>query len=117
MNPLAAVVAELALLGWLLIPLSAPLYAAGVGVYRRRTGHSSLGKGRGSDQFIAVNHWWGMREHTIAEAPQERIDLALERTPAHATLVKNQWLSMTSLQLIKRTRGASSASAQLTVAG
>jgi len=26
MNPLAAVVAELALLGWLLIPLSAPLY-------------------------------------------------------------------------------------------
>ena len=71
MNPLAAVVAELALLGWLLIPLSAPLYAAGVGVYRRRTGHSSLGKGPGSDQFIAVNHWWGMREHTIAEAADQ----------------------------------------------
>jgi hypothetical protein len=53
----------------------------------------------------------------LIDAPQERIDLALERTPALATLVKNQWLSMTSLQLIKRTRGASSASAQLTVAG
>lgn len=58
-----------------------------------------------------------MRLTVLIDAPQERIDLALERTPALATLVKNQWLSMTSLQLIKRTRGASSASAQLTVAG
>jgi uncharacterized protein YbcC (UPF0753/DUF2309 family) len=58
-----------------------------------------------------------MRLTVLIDAPQERIDLALERTPALATLVKNQWLSMTSLQLIKRTRGASFASAQLTVAG
>jgi len=58
-----------------------------------------------------------MRLTVLIDAPQERIDLALERTPALDTLVKNQWLSMASLQLIKRTRGASSASAQLTVAG
>jgi uncharacterized protein YbcC (UPF0753/DUF2309 family) len=58
-----------------------------------------------------------MRLAVLIDAPQERIDLALERTPALATLVRNQWLSMTSLQLIKRTRGASSASAQLTVVG
>ncbi|HEV8078431.1 MAG TPA: putative inorganic carbon transporter subunit DabA, partial [Marinobacter sp.] len=95
--------------------------------------HSVIGgnigviEGDGSDLRIGLpwqsvhdgKHWRHepMRLTVLVDAPQERIDLALERTPALATLVKNQWLSMTSLQLIKRTRGASFASAQLTVSG
>lgn len=95
--------------------------------------HSVIGgnigviEGDGSDLRIGLpwqsvhdgNNWRHepVRLSVLVDAPQACIDQALERTPALATLVKNQWLSITSLQLIRRTRGARSTSAQLTVAG